>query len=530
MAWALWVATAVCATGACATGARAPDVDLPSGAAGSPTSGPPASGRGAGFGSPPEADSGAADGSAAGAPASEAASGTDGASDDAQASASCDGVQCGHGVCGLGPLGPVCSCDEGFGGDGCDARTVDYGRREKIAEHLADPDVLQLGDDRWVLTGTGSGVDFEFLESTDFRRWHRVGSYDPSTTDPSFDYCYCWAPDLVELDGKPWLYFSAHRGPNGATACPPPSGAEVTTFRAPSLDGSLAFGAPELLFQGQDGAQSRPQAGCPAGGCDRAIRIDPTVHGGRLYYVFFDRGNNVASVSLTDPFDLRVHAGPARWALAGFEEGINEAPEVLEREGRFHLFFSAAWFDSQYATFYVTASSPEELTRDRPVRRLTTPVRRGNGTLAETHGHNSIVVRRGETFNFFHVGVFDPAGRLVRRDVHRQRIAWNADGTAISQNEVLVSWNPLGGNHAYSLDVVLRDGSTLGPCIAVGRIGQSTSTTFKGLCPDAFDRLVHKSEVQAFRLFASAGGPWVPVGETPFDGYSDVVGIAASLP
>lgn len=455
---------------------------------------------------------------------SSADSGTGGATSDPCASTICGG----HGVCTNGPSGPACTCDEGFALPDCVVPNAEYGRRSKIAENMADPDVIRFSDDRYVLTGTGSALDFAFWESSDLLTWNQVGSYDPSVADPTYDYCFCWAPDLVLDNGTLYLYFSAHRGANGATTCPPPSGSEVTTYRAASVDGSLAFGVPELLFQGQGGAESRTQTGCPAGGCNLAIRIDPTVYAGRLYYVFFDSGNNIGSVSLSDPSDYRLHAGPVGWTLSGYEEAINEAPEVFSRDGRDYLFFSAAWYDSQYATFYVMGTGTASLTRDLTVRRLTTPVRRGNGTLIETHGHNSIATRRGEAFNFFHIGVFDAGGALLRRDTYRQRIAWNGDGTAKSQNEVLVMWNPLGGGNGYSLDLVLRDGTTIGPCIAVGRIGQSTSTTYSGVCPDANDRLVHKSEIGAFRLYASPGSSFVQVGETAYDGFSDVVNIVAN--
>ena len=433
----------------------------------------------------------------------------------------------GHGRCVATPQGASCACDEGFDPPDCSARNADYGRRLKIADNLADPEVFKLNDDHYVLTGTGTGTGFEFLESRDLVSWTRVASYNPSLVDPAFDYCFCWAPDLAPVDGKLYLYFSAHRGPNGATTCPPPSDFDVTTYRAASLDGSLNFSPPELLFQGTSGAQSRTQAGCPAAGCGQAIRIDPAVYAGRLYYVFFDRGNNIASVALNSPADFRLHAGPAGWSLGAFEESINEGPELLEHGGQFYLFFSAAWYNSQYATFYVMSSSAAELTRARLIHRLTTPVRRGNGNLIESHGHNSIATRRTETFNFFHQGVFDAGGSLIRRDTYRQRIAWNQDGTAISQNQVLVSWNALGGGNRYSLDLVLRDGSVIGPCIAVGLIGASTSTTFTGVCPDAGDRLVHKSEVRAFRLYASPTTTFVQVGETPYDGFSDIVTITA---
>lgn len=441
----------------------------------------------------------------------------------------CTPTRCGsHGVCTDGPAGGVCACDEGFAAPDCTTKNADYGRRVKIGEDLADPDVLKIDDDHFVLSGTGPGNVFTFLESTDLITWTKGKTYDPSQKDPAGDYCFTWAPDIVKDGGKVYLYFSAHRGPEGATTCPPPAGSEVATYRAVSESGALDFGKPEPLFAGSTGPRTFTSSACPPEGCSRAIRIDPTLYDGRLYYVYFSGGNNIASVSMTNPQDVRLHAGPAAFATNAFEEKINEGPELFARDGHSYLFFSAAFYNSQYATFYVMADSTAALTRDRPLMRLTTPVRRRNGNLVETHGHNSIATRRGEAFNFFHMGVFNEAGALVRRDTWRQRIAWRTDGTAISQNAVRVSWNALGGGNAYSLDVVLRDKSVIGPCISAGSLGQSTSTTFVGICPDAGDRLVHKSEIAAFRLYASPTSAFKQVGELPYDGYSDEVTIQAA--
>lgn len=439
------------------------------------------------------------------------------------APASCSG----HGICADVPAGGVCTCDEGFEGPACATRNGDYGRRVKIGENLADPDVLRIDDDHFVLSGTGTSNGFTFLESSDLVTWTKGPSYDPSQKDPTADYCFVWAPDIVKSGSKLHLYFSAHRGPKGATTCPPPPGTDVATYRAVSENGSLDFGKPEPLFAGTTGPRTITASACPAQGCSRAIRIDPTEYDGRLYYVFFSGGNNIASVSLSNPNDVRLHAGPAVFGGNAFEENINEGPELFERDGHSYLFFSAAFYDSQYATFYVMGKTTAELTRERPLMRLTTPVRRKNGALVETHGHNAIATRRGEAFNFFHVGVFDGAGGLVRRDTYRQRLAWRPDGSAMSQNALRISWNALGGGNAYSVDLVLRDKSVIGPCIGAATLGQQTSATFAGICPDAGDRLVHKSEVAEIRLFASPNDGFKQVASAPYDGYSDEIVLQA---
>src|SRR6185436_6969854 len=163
------------------------------------------------------------------------------------------------------------------------------------------------------------------------------------------------------------IYFSAYQGPEGATTCPPPAGYDRTTFRADSADLNPSFGSPSLLYQGLGGAESRLQSGCPTGGCGLAIRIDAATYDGRLYYVFFDQGNNIGSVSLANPTDFLLHAGPAGFTLAPYEESINEAPDVFSYGGHFYMFYSGGRFDSQYATYYLMANTQADLTRALPV-------------------------------------------------------------------------------------------------------------------------------------------------------------------
>jgi len=87
-----------------------------------------------------------------------------------------------------------------------------------------------------------------------------------------------------------------------------------------------------------------------------------------------------------------------------------------------------------------------------------------------------------------------------------------------------VRWNKLTG-YSYSLDVVLRNGTVIGPCLAVGILGQSNKTVFDGVCRSAGDRVVTKGEIAAFRLFYSNNGVWGPFVEKAYDGISDDVAL-----
>jgi hypothetical protein len=342
-----------------------------------------------------------------------------------------------------------------------------------------------------------------------------------------------WAPAIVHEAGGIALYFSALQLGKSVGNCPSieQSGKDVATFRAFASGDSFNFGKPEPLFPGTKGPRTYTAAGCPEL-CGNAIRIDPAVLDGRLYYVYFAGGNNVTSIRLSDASNQLFHSGPDIKGTLDSDEGIiNEAPEAFSRDGRLYLFFSTADYRGPYTTRYMIGNSAADLRRSQTVaHRLTTPAYGSSGKLVETHGHNSITTWRGETFNFFHVGVFSN-GTLTRRDTYRQRIVWKDDGTAVNQNAVKVSWNSLGGGYIYSLDLVLRNGSTIGPCLGSGIVGSATSVTYTGVCKDAKDQLVHKAEVAAFRIYTSSGGgTYHKVGEVAYDGFSDAVTLSISPP
>ncbi|WP_246137571.1 family 43 glycosylhydrolase [Myxococcus llanfairpwllgwyngyllgogerychwyrndrobwllllantysiliogogogochensis] len=437
----------------------------------------------------------------------------------------CDGVTCsGHGVCRDEAGAARCICDEGFTDAACATRGGDYGRRTLLAPGMADPDVYKEHDDLFFLSGTGNGWQLPIYETRDLTSFQLKRSYDPSVVDPVYDYCFLWAPDLGKYDGVYQLYFSAHRVPNGA-ACPP-SGQEVTTFVATAPDVNLQFGAPQPINANTTWPRTSTGTACLPQGCNRNIRIDSATFndtsGRWFFYVWFDRGNNISSFNTAAPGTVYNHAGPAIFSTPSYEEGINEAPEVFKRNGQYYLLLSGGWYNSQYAMYYVMGDSIPQLTRARAVRRLSQPLRNTAGRLVQSHGHNVIVERRGEYFNVFHVGAFDASGNLTSRSTYKQRVAFKPDGSLHSLNQVNVRWNKLTG-YSYSLDVVLRDGTVIGPCLSVAVLGQANKTVFDGVCRSAGDRVVTKGDIAAFRIFYSNNNVWGPFVERAYDGISDDV-------
>jgi hypothetical protein len=443
-----------------------------------------------------------------------------------QALGVCDGVTCsGHGVCRDNAGSALCVCDEGFTGSSCATRGSNFYARSLLVPGLADPDVYKENDDLFFLTGTGDARTVPLYETNDLSSFRFKRGYDPSVADPAYDYCMIWAPDLGKYNGTYNLYFSAQRVPNGM-ACPA-SGQDVTTFVASAPDLNLAFGAPRPINPNTTYPRTTTPSGCTTQGCNRNIRIDSATFtdttGHWLYYVWFDRGNNISSFNVATPATtLYNHAGPALHTLPADEEGINEAPELLKRNGIYYLFFSTGWYNSQYATKYIMSPTLYSLTRARNVWRHSQPMRDAAGALVQTHGHNVVVDRRGEFFNIFHQGAFQPAGTFTGRSTYKQRIAFKPDGTLHSLNQVTARWTRLTG-YNYSLDLVLRDGTVVGPCINAGTIGAANEVSFNGVCTSAGNRIVNKGDIAALRIFYSNSSTWGPFVEKAYDGVSDDV-------
>ncbi|CAF1224027.1 unnamed protein product [Adineta ricciae] len=436
---------------------------------------------------------------------------------------------CNNGRCIEEAQGPRCICDEGFVGSNCDQEGSDFYHRTSLIHGLADPDVLAVNDDLFYLTGTSDAFVLPIYQSTDLINFQLKVTYNPSTIDTIYNYCFIWAPDLSKRGTGYDLYFSAQRVTKGA-ACPA-NGQDVTTFLARAIDDKLVFSVPVLVDFGPSAPKGRIAAGCNGDGCLKTVRIDAAVVGPEndrwFFYVWFTAGNNIAAFPFSSPTSIITNAGPASFPIPASDEKINEAPEVFWRNGQYYFFISTAFFDSQYAMFYVMSPTIADLTRKRAVRTHSVAQRNSAGRLVQTHGHNSIVARRGQFFNVFHQGVFDSSGRMIRRDTFKQRIAFRSDGSIHTLNTVNIRWTQL-PLYQYSIDIVKKDGSSVGPCIAVGRIGATLETTYTGICPDSGNQLIDKGDIAAFRLFYSMNQVWKDFVEVKYDGVSDQLAIYLS--
>jgi hypothetical protein len=102
---------------------------------------------------------------------------------------------------------------------------------------LADPDVLPINDDLFLLMGTADGLVLPIYQSTDLINFQLNSTYDPSASDPDYHYCFVGAPDLVNNGSNFIIYFCAQRALKDIPCSSNP--ADVTNFIVRSLGNKL---------------------------------------------------------------------------------------------------------------------------------------------------------------------------------------------------------------------------------------------------------------------------------------------------
>jgi beta-xylosidase len=280
--------------------------------------------------------------------------------------------------------------------------------------YFADPFVLRTGHG-YVAYGTGGEVDgrvFEVLRSRDLRRWERVGGALVPLADAwATDY---WAPEVAEVDGRYYLYYSAGSGDRGHLI-------RVAVAASP-------FGP----FEDQ-GAVLTP-------GERFAIDPHPFRDADGQWYLYYAHdeldGERVGTMIAVDRLvgmtalegEPRTVLRPSEdWQL--FRRGREmygrvhdwhtlEGPFVVRRDGRYVLFYSGgSWEDRSYGVSYAVA--------DHPLGPFREP-ESGPAVLDGGRGHNSVVTGPdGADWIVYHAWEGD------RRQMCVERLSWTPAPRAV---------------------------------------------------------------------------------------------------
>jgi xylan 1,4-beta-xylosidase len=185
-----------------------------------------------------------------------------------------------------------------------------------------DPSVIRVGSDYWATSTTSQWAPvFPVLHSSDLVNWTLEGSVFEEP--PAWSAGSYWAPEIAEYRGRFFVYYSARRR-NG------PLCVAVATASKPS--GPWSDHGP-LVCQDAGSIDASPVTG----------------EDGRRYLVWKEDGN-----SRKQPTPLWLQplsedgtqlTGTPREILrneAAWEKNVVEGPFVLQRDGWFYLFYSAA--------------------------------------------------------------------------------------------------------------------------------------------------------------------------------------------
>lgn len=237
---------------------------------------------------------------------------------------------------------------------------------------------------------------------------------------------FIWAPELHLIDGRWVMYFAA--GPSGG-------GEDVFRIRT----WALAADGPDPMTAGWSvlGQLRTPWD---------SFNLDSTsfVHRGTRYLAWaqrepgIDTNSNLYLAPLATP--LTLAAKPARlsvptldWEVRGFK--VNEAPALLERNGKLFMTYSASATDARYCMGMLTADASADIMQPSSWRKSPMPVFASSPAhKAWGPGHNSFTVdEAGSDVLVYHARsyekitgdpLFDP-----NRHTRVQHFRFRADGT-----------------------------------------------------------------------------------------------------
>jgi beta-xylosidase len=253
----------------------------------------------------------------------------------------------------------------------------------EIKRDLPDPDVLATREGYLVFASNSPAANVQVIRSADLANWEFLPDalpQLPSWASPGFT----WAPDVIERpDGSHAMYFSARHRDSDAQCI------GVATSSSPEGPFSPVHTEPLVCPVNEGGA------------------IDPATfnEGGRRYLLWKTDGNCCGldtwiTIQPLSPDGLKLEGTATRLIRQdqSWEGDVIEAPTLWHREGRYHLFYSANWYDEHYAIGYATAATllgpyekwPEPLVRTSEEPRVVGP------------GGQDILDVGGETLLIYH--------------------------------------------------------------------------------------------------------------------------------
>ena len=284
-----------------------------------------------------------------------------------------------------------------------------------LLKNAADPGVLKASDGKYYAYPTG-GNKFEAYSSRDLVHWSKEG-VALSGKELKWANTKFWAPEVIERDGKYYMFFSAAAADGVPKISVAVSDSPKGPFKHPSEKPLFDFGVGTIdpyIFQDDDGKTY-------------------------MYYTknLFEVGDHKEShiyVAELAPDLLSIKGEPKlllkpeqAWEVASGKMRWNEGSFVFKRNGTYYLMYSANCYCGRaYAVGYATskqATGPFTKYANNPI--LNAPYKEVSGT-----GHHSVTASPDgkELFIVYHTHI-DPAKGGGARQLNIDRMGIAPDGT-----------------------------------------------------------------------------------------------------
>ena len=286
---------------------------------------------------------------------------------------------------------------------------------------VPDPGVIRADDGTWwaaTTGGNGKGSYFAVHTSADLASWVPAGYLFNATTWPSWADGTAWAPEVHAVSPGSYVAYFVSR-----------------------IKGVLAVGAASSnSLAGPFIDRGAPLVQSPAGSCYGVI--DPTYWAdseGTRWVVWKDDGNNCGhptniyaaplsadGLNITGKPTLLITNNASSW-----EQGVTEAPWVIERGGYTYLFYTGSVYNQPSYAIGVARSAtgmagPFVKYAANPVLRSAPGAGSPGSHLHFGPGHCSVV--RLTSGNFAFVYAAEAPDRSGARNLMLDAIEWSADG------------------------------------------------------------------------------------------------------
>ena len=279
------------------------------------------------------------------------------------------------------------------------------------AENFPDPFLLRVGGTWYAYATNDEDGNVQTLTSPDLVTWTKAADALPQLGAWAFPG-KTWAPEVLELDGRYVLYYTANAADAGVqcigrAVADSPAGPFEDEARQPLVCRRAEGGSIDASpFRDEDGL---PYLLWKSDG--NSIGEDTWIYAQRLS---------------ADGLKLTGRASRLVKQDAGWEAGVVEAPTLWLEAGRYYLFFSGNGFDGDlYAVGYATCEGPLGPCRDAPENPILSSACDASGP-----GHQTIVRDDdGATWLAYHA--WPASSGEEERELWLDRLVWEGGKPAV---------------------------------------------------------------------------------------------------